>query len=235
MKKPKETGSRVTNGARHAGRHCVLISQHHRDFSDPAQSRHGSSGVKSCTTKRRSRSIAERGEVAEKNAMTGVCRAEGGIRMRPSGGRGVERVVLRRPQRPLAEPRGGRPGHAPPPPRPFGSVWRQCCGHCQPRSKRTLTSSSAVADAVSQSIPVLPGKGKGEETRKQTFRTSARTMRGFCSDNRKLRDYDREHTRSCFLPSCENRTEELVRGIRPRCHGCVVGVGPDFEEKGTMP
>jgi len=102
----------------------------------------------------------------------------------PSGGRGVERVVLRRPQRPLAAPRGGRPGHAPPPPRPFGSVWRQCCGHCQPRSKRTLTSSSAEADAVSQSIAVLPGKGKGDEPRKQRCRARARTMREFSQTGR---------------------------------------------------
>jgi hypothetical protein len=40
----------------------------------------------------------------------------------PPGGRGVERVALSRPQRPLAPPRRVEPGHAPPPPRPFGRV-----------------------------------------------------------------------------------------------------------------
>ena len=40
--------------------------------------------------------------------------------LRPPGGRGVERVALSRPQRPLVSPRREKPGHAPPPPRPFG-------------------------------------------------------------------------------------------------------------------
>ena len=33
--------------------------------------------------------MAERGEVAGQSATTNVCRAEGGMTMRPSGGRGV--------------------------------------------------------------------------------------------------------------------------------------------------
>ena len=50
--------------------------------------------------------MAGQGEVAKQGATNDVCRVEGGIKCVLPGGRGVERVVLRRPQRPLAEPRG---------------------------------------------------------------------------------------------------------------------------------
>jgi len=78
----------------------------------------------------------------------GRSRGTGCDNRRVSGGRrhngasfrwtGSDKVARSRPQRPLAAPREERPGHAPPPPRPLGSVWRQCCGHCLPLRVRFI-------------------------------------------------------------------------------------------------
>jgi hypothetical protein len=73
------------------------VVPHHRVFPDPVQRGHGITEVGGETQQpgpsdratRRRRSILERGEVAGQSATTNVCRAEGGITVRPSGGRGV--------------------------------------------------------------------------------------------------------------------------------------------------
>jgi hypothetical protein len=135
-------------------------------FADPIQRGHGTPEVGCCAAKRRSRSMEERGGGAGQSATACVCLAEGSIRMRPPEWTGSSKVALSRPQRPLAAPRGRRLGHAPPPPRPFGSSWRQCCGHCLPRSLRISKSPSAEADGASQSARAGCGKGKGEGARK---------------------------------------------------------------------
>ena len=75
----------------------LLVVPHHRVFPDPVQRGHGTPGVggearqhgPSDRATRRDRSISERCEVAGQITTTGVCRAEGGITVRPSGGRGV--------------------------------------------------------------------------------------------------------------------------------------------------
>ena len=77
-------------GFEQAERH-FLVMPHHRVFTDPVQRGHGTTRVGVCTRTWRNRSMSERCEVAKQRATTGVCRAEGGITVRPSGGRGVRK------------------------------------------------------------------------------------------------------------------------------------------------
>ena len=80
--------------------------------------------------------------------------------MRPSGWTGSDKVARSRPQRPLATPRRRQLGHAPPPPRPFGSVWRQCLRSLPTASCEVYQAPSTKADAVSECGCQPSGKEK---------------------------------------------------------------------------
>jgi hypothetical protein len=126
--------------------------------------------------------MVESGEVAEEGAKTEVCRAEGGMAVRPSGGRGVDKL-----------PKVSRNGLWPPPEeddldmrRRLPGLWGRVGGIVAVDAnrfwQRIIKSPSAEADAGSQAIPALPGKRKGEDSKNLTVSkrrtTPARTMQG---------------------------------------------------------